>query len=86
MKEFAVKDAKSFLLALKESTTTEYDDDAVEFLQATVDAIRHGLTSLGIADPNLREEWLFFDGLLKGTQLQLRKSAYLASPAAKEPN
>ena len=71
----AVKDAASFLLAIKETTGTSYDADAVEYLQLKIDAIRRGLDKLGITDEKKREEWIFFDGMLKGSQLQLLKGA-----------
>lgn len=79
-----VKDAASFLLAIKESTTAVYDHDAVDYLQKVVDELRHGLDQFGLTQPShqkAREEWIFFEGMLKGVQLKLRRTAYDATQA-----
>jgi hypothetical protein len=73
-----VKDAASFLLSIKESTSAVWDPDAVEFLQGLVDEIRRGLDKAGLTGPDHqkeREEWLYFDAMLKGVQLKLRKAS-----------
>jgi hypothetical protein len=77
-----VKDPASLFFAVKESTTTVYDSDAVEYLQITIDRIRRGLDAMGLTGPDHakeREEWLWCDAFLKGTQLKLRRAAYEAS-------
>jgi hypothetical protein len=65
-----VRNGAEFLLAIKESTHTTFDDDAHQFLDAVVTAIS------GMADAqNLRgrerDAVIFFEGMLRGTQLKL---------------
>ena len=71
-----VKDAASFLLAIKESTSTAWDSDACEFLQGLIDNMRREMDKMGLTGPDKqreREEWIAFDFMLKGVLLKFRK-------------
>lgn len=69
-----VANAKEFLLAIKETAQTEYDTSAVEFLEDLVTEISKDLTGRGVKGRK-RDAWLFFEGMLKGVQLRLRRDA-----------
>jgi hypothetical protein len=63
-----MKTGREFLLAIKESTHTVFDEDAAEFL----DSLREGITGQSNAQ-NLsgpeRDAVLFYEGMLRGAQL-----------------
>jgi hypothetical protein len=66
--------AREFLLAIKEATGSEYDADAVEFLDKISSYIFASLDKAGAAGRR-RDNIIFWEGMLKGVQLQLKKRA-----------
>lgn len=66
----AIRNGREFLLAIKESTHTVFDDDAVEFLDDLVAGICATLDKQGARGPD-RDRMLYFDGMLRGVQLRL---------------
>jgi hypothetical protein len=69
-----VKDAASFLFAVKESTDFQFDDQAVEYLELLETRMFEGLDARGIKG-RTRDRVIFYDGMLKGVILNLRKQA-----------
>lgn len=71
-----VANAREFLFAIKESTHTVFDHDAVEYL----DGIRAYMTAQLDKQPNLtpaeRDAIFFFEGMLRGTQLKLKQKQH----------
>lgn len=65
-----VKDAREFLLAIKMSTHTTFDADAVDFLELLRTGVSQSLDAAGATGPE-RDSVLFFEGMLRGTQIKL---------------
>jgi len=87
-----VANARDFLLAIKESTHTTFDHDAVEFLEGLRDGMSRSLDS---SAPNLhqyeRDSIFFFEGMLRGVQIKLtakkqKAAALLAESGFKAPD
>ncbi len=68
-----VKDAREFLLAIKESTHTVFDEDAVEFLELLREQMSQSLDARHIEQYE-RDSILFFEGMLRGVQVQLTRN------------
>ena len=75
-----IENGRDFIFAIKESAPNEllrpdWDDDAGDFLDSTLERIRAGLSTAGMTDQRRREYAIFYEGMLKGTQLKLRGAA-----------
>jgi hypothetical protein len=72
-----VKDARSFLAAIKQSTgnflePNQFDDEAAEYLEMLSENVFTALDNNRIKG-RTRDRLIFFDGMLKGVILKLRK-------------
>lgn len=68
-----VANARDFLFAIKESTHTVFDADAVEFLDALRDGMSRTLDAQTGLSRDERDGIFFFEGMLRGVQLQLKR-------------
>jgi hypothetical protein len=66
-----VANAREFLLAIKESTHTVFDEDAVEFLENLREFASQSLDKQTNLHRHERDGVMFFEGLLRGVQLKL---------------
>jgi hypothetical protein len=80
-----VKDAKSFLIAIKETTDAQFDDDAVDYLEALSTRVFDGLDAAGVKGRE-RDRFIFFDSLLKGVILKLRRTVLEAGTKLQDAN
>jgi hypothetical protein len=78
-----VKDAESFLFAIKTSTDFQFDGDAVEWLEGLEERMFALLDSRGIHGRE-RDRIILYDGMLKGVILKLRKPVVEAEKNLKE--
>lgn len=67
-----IETAADFLLMIKETTSTEFDADAVEFLDALQKGTADALTKAG-AVGDRRDAMMFWEGAIKGLQLKLAR-------------
>lgn len=67
-----VQNAREFLLAIKESTHTVFDDEAVEFLDNLRKYMSAAMDTQKIKGEQ-RDSIVFFEGMLRGVQLQLKR-------------
>lgn len=70
--KFAVVDAETFLLAIKESFDGQFDPEALEWLHLREKRIFDSLTNRAIFAAK-RDRMLYYQGMLDGVMLQLRK-------------
>jgi hypothetical protein len=68
--------AAEFLLAIKETTGNEHDPEAVEFLEKIERYIRFRLDQEHVTGER-RDRTLFYEGMLKGAMIGLRKGEIL---------
>lgn len=66
-----VASARDFLFAIKESTHTVFDDDAVSFLEALREFISTELDKQTGLTREERDATCFFEGMLRGVQVKL---------------
>ena len=66
-----VANAREFLFAIKESTHTVFDEDAVEFLDQIREFASNELDKQTSLHPHERDSIMFFEGMLRGVQLKL---------------
>lgn len=65
---------REFLLAIKESTHTIFDEDAVDYLDTLREGVSRGADAQNLRD-DARDAAIFFEGMLRGVQLKLRRAA-----------
>lgn len=66
---------KEFLLAVREGTESafeEYSEDAGDYLDKLCDYISQACNARGLQPPR-RDRIIYFEGMLRGVQLQFRK-------------
>lgn len=82
-----VKDARTFLLAIKASTgpwidPSMFDKEAVEYLELISERMFAELDARKVTG-RARDKLIFFDAMLKGVILKLRKNVVQAEKTAK---
>ena len=85
-----VKDARSFLTAIKQSTgdflePNQFDEEAVEYLDMLSENVFTALDNNRIKG-RTRDRLIFFDGMLKGVILKLRKRVLEAGTELQDKN
>ncbi len=80
-----VKDARTFLLCIKETTDTQFDDDALQFLETLEKRIFDGLDAAGVTGRE-RDKFLLYEGMLKGVVLRLRRTVLEAGTSLQDAN
>jgi hypothetical protein len=63
-----LKTGREFLLAIKEATQTVFDEDAAEFLESLREGISGQADAQNLTGPG-RDAVVFFEGMLRGSQL-----------------
>jgi hypothetical protein len=80
-----VKDARTFILALKETTDTQFDDDAIDYLETLEKRVFEGLDAAGVKGRE-RDRFILYDGMLKGVILKLRRTVLEAGTKLQDAN
>jgi hypothetical protein len=70
-----VRDAREFLLAIKESTHVAFDADAAEFLDDIRTYMSRQLDHQGVTG-DARDSIFFFEGMLRGTQIRVKRQEH----------
>lgn len=80
-----VKDARTLLLALKETMDTQFDDDAIDYLETLEKRVFEGLDAAGVKGRE-RDRFILYDGMLKGVILKLRRTVLEAGTKLQDDN
>ena len=78
-----IETGADFLFAIKETTSTEFDADAAEFLDMLQKGTAMALTKAGLSGDR-RDAAMFYEGALKGLQIKLARVRIDAEREANE--
>lgn len=85
MADETIRDAASFIWALKQSTDCQFDVDAIEWMEQQEQRIFGALDARGVKGLN-RDRVILYEGMRRGVMLKLRRRVLETRTALQDAN